>query len=168
MATKALLTYATKIFNECDLKKERVIGKIDRYESFDIALFSDLIDLDKYDYDIIEKINSADNGFSMGWHIDGAKVIKNKKGGIIKPNHIKLGVTLYSIYYYIKKPVYTLLVYESNHDIDFTGGMLEFIDGTIVKPEKGMYVFFNSNEAHRVIKMTSGTRKNYLIKFYRK
>jgi hypothetical protein len=34
-------------------------------------------------------------------------------------------------------PTYTILFYSSTHDIDFTGGLLHFVDEEIVKPHKG-------------------------------
>jgi hypothetical protein len=102
----------------------------------------------------------------MNWHIDNAMIIKNKK-----ENKSLTGYELsnkYTLQYFIKKPVLTLIVYESDYNIDFTGGILEFIDGETVKPYRGTYILFDSNEAHKVSKILSGVRNNYLVKFYKK
>lgn len=166
MSCNALLSYAKKIFEIYNLKKERIIGQIADYTNFDIELFSEIIPLDKYDYEIIKKENSE--GFYMNWHLDNALVVKNKKDNMEnKSNGISIS-DRHTLYYFIKKPIYTLIVYESNHETDFTGGTLEFIDGFVVKPKKGLYVFFNSNEVHRVNRILSGSRINYLVKFYQK
>ncbi len=171
MSEKALLSYAKTMFDEHDLKKERIIGKIENYQHFDIELFSGIIPFDKYDYEIIKKENVE--GFYMNWHLDNALVVKNKRvgsnpsNGDIKSNGLAISER-HTLHYFIKKPVYTLIVYESEHDIDFTGGTLEFIDGLIIKPKKGLYVFFNSSEVHRVNRILSGSRINYLVKFYSK
>jgi hypothetical protein len=166
MSTNALLSYARSMFNTYNLKKERRIGQIENYVNFDIELFADIINLCDYDYEIIKKTNIE--GFYMNWHLDNALVIKNKKNDLSK-KYDSLNISeRHTLHYYIKKPIYTLIVYESDYGIDFTGGTLEFIDGIVVKPKKGTYVFFNSNEAHRVNKILSGSRINYLIKFYQK
>lgn len=168
MSSIALLAYAKNMFDIYNLKNERIIGYIDDYESFDINYFSSIIKLDNYNYEISKKTNTE--GFYMNWHLDNALVIKNKKNSNkspILPEQIDIS-DRHRLHYFIKKPIYTLIVYESDYLIDFTGGTLEFIDGYIVKPKKGLYIFFNSNEVHRVNKILSGSRINYLIKFYKK
>ena len=163
MSYDALLSYARSIFDKCDLEKERIIGQIENYEKFDIFYFSGIIPLENYVYEIIKKENVE--GFFMNWHLDNALVVKNKKGMTNTSTGIPISER-HTLHYFVKKPVYTLIVYESNHDEDFRGGTLEFIDGVVVKPKKGLYVFFNSNEVHRVNRILSGTRVNYLVKFY--
>ena len=95
------------------------------------------------------------------------RVIKNKKNTEKKSEGLSIS-DRHTLLYYIKKPIYTLIVYDSDYGVDFTGGTLEFIDGLIIKPKKGLYVFFNSNEVHRVNRILSGSRINYLVKFYLK
>lgn len=163
MSYIALLSYAQRMFDKYDLKKERIIGQIDNYDKFDIFYFSKIIPLDIYDYEIIKKDNGE--GFFMNWHLDNALVVKNKKDMTDTSTGISISER-HTLHYFVKKPVYTLIVYESNHDEDFRGGTLEFIDGVVIKPKKGLYVFFNSNEVHRVNRILSGTRVNYLVKFY--
>ena len=168
MSSLALLSYGKNIFDILDLKKERIIGYIDNYEHFDINLFSSIINLNNYNYEIIKKTNVE--GFYMNWHLDNALVIKNKKNkekSIICTEQINIS-DRHCLHYYITKPIYTLIVYESDYMINFTGGTLEFIDGYVLRPKKGLYVFFNSNEIHKVNKILSGTRTNYLVKFYKK
>ncbi len=164
MASTALYSYATRMFDE-NLKKQRKIGIIDEYTTFDIKLFRDVIDFDNYEYEIVKKTNTI--GFFMNWHLDNALVIKNKKTDEKNPDKVYIS-DRHTLHYYIKKPIFSLLVYESDYKKDFNGGTLEFIDGEIIKPKKGMYVLFNSNELHKVNKILSGERTNYLIKFYKK
>ncbi len=164
MASTALYSYVARMFDE-NLKKQRKIGIIDEYTTFDIKLFRDVIDFDNYDYEIVKKTNT--NGFFMNWHLDNALVVKNKKTDEKNPNKLYIS-DRHTLHYYLKKPIFSLLVYESDYKKDFYGGTLEFIDGEIIKPKKGMYVLFNSDELHKVNKILSGERTNYLIKFYKK
>ena len=64
-----------------------------------------------------------------------------------------------------QKPTYTLMVYESSYGTDFDGGTLEFVDGTIIEPKRGMYILFDSREVHRLNEIISGERNSILIKF---
>ena len=171
MASTALLSYAKIIFYTHELKKERIIGEISNYDEFYINLFSNIISFDKYDYEIVKKTNNCE--FYMNWHLDNALIVKNKKNTsniskILSDTSCISISDRHTLYYYARKPVYSLIIYESNYGIDFTGGTLEFIDGVIIKPKRGLYILFNSNEVHRVNKILSGTRVNYLVKFYEK
>lgn len=154
-----------KILKEKILLKP-VIGIIEDYKIFDINYFRNIINIDDYEYDIVKKEQST--GYKMNWHLDGANLKKHKIDIIdkyVNENNIKISEK-YILHYYIKKPIYTLIVYESNYNIDFTGGTLEFLDNIII-PYKGLYVFFDSNELHKV-NIMKGTRINYLVKFYSK
>lgn len=165
MSISALVNYAKKTFDIENFKKKRNIGIIETYAIFDVKLFADIIDLDNYDYEIVKKTNTT--GFYMNWHLDNALVIKNKKNENKSSDKIYIS-DRHTLHYYIKKPIYTLIVYESDYEKDFLGGTLEFIDGLTIKPQKGLFVLFNSNELHKVNKIISGERTNYLIKFYEK
>ena len=168
MQNSYLELYAKQIYEIYNLKENRKIGIISNYLEFKIEYLSRIINIDKYNYDIIKKEQSK--GYFMKWHFDNAKIIKHKPeliNNYIDENNIKIS-NKHILHYYIKKPIYTLIIYESDYDVDFTGGTLEFIDGTIIKPKKGLYVLFDSNELHKVNIMTSGKRINYLIKFYEK
>jgi hypothetical protein len=124
-----------------------------------------LLDINKYTYEISKK--NKTKGFYMNWHLDNSAIIKHKKSVIDNiQGQIKIS-DKHTIYYYSKKPQYTLLIYESSYNEHFTGGTLELIDGTIIYPKKNMYVFFDSNLPHKVNIITNGNRNNYLIKFYK-
>ena len=168
MGTQFLIDYAMIKYQTSNILTHRKIGMIDDYESFDIGLFSDVINFDEFDYEIIHKTNHA--GYYMKWHLDNAKLISHKEAHMDKtvgPSHIQISPK-HTIHYYLRRPVFSLIVYESTYGKDFTGGTLEFIDHTIIKPMRGQYVFFNSNELHRVNRMLSGSRSSVLVKFYPK
>ena len=57
-------------------------------------------------------------------------------------------------------------MYLSNYLLDFQGGQLEFIDGTIIKPIKGDIIIFDSREIHRVNPLKSGIRNCIVMKLY--
>ena len=146
-----------------------IFGNIIDYESFDIkhliTLFPELFRT--YDYQIISKTKTT--GYYMDWHLDDAHIISHTK------NHIKTLIghdkhipisDKHTLYYYDKKPIYSLIIYEHTFNKDFTGGTLEFYNNIIIYPKKGDYVLFNSNDLHRVNPMTSGIRSTHLIKFY--
>lgn len=165
-----LKNYSKELLIRENLKSHRNIGIIKDYNEFSIDIIRNLniINIDTYTYDIVKKINTE--GFSMKWHIDNAKIIRHKKNFVDNKNIVNQ-ITLsskYALHYHLRKPTFTLIVYESDYDKHFTGGTLEFIDNTIVYPQKGLYVFFDSREIHKVNKILSGTRINYLIKFYPK
>lgn len=120
------------------------------------------IDLDMFLFKKIEKVN--EKGFFMKWHLDDAQIINNKKE-IKYKNHIEISEKK-SIYYSNEIPTYSLIIYLSEHNLDFKGGSFEFVDKKIY-PKKNMYIFFDSREVHRVNKITGGHRHNYLIKFYK-
>ena len=104
------------------------------------------------------------SGYSMKWHIDDAQVINHKKNNNYN-EQIKISERK-SLYYPNKKPKYSLIIYGSSYGEDFKGGILEFSNGTKIKPKKNMCVLFDSNEAHYVHTVKSGIRISLLIKFY--
>jgi hypothetical protein len=168
-----LLKYAYYIFNSQHLINKRKIGILTNdfilpsYD-FDITSIKDIIDYEKYRYEIIKKENKEN--YFMDWHFDNAKIIKNKKDFI--KNKLSDNQTVisdkYTINYYLEKPVYTLIIYTCDYDKDFIGGTLEFIDGHIIYPKYGLYVLFDSRELHKVNILKKGVRTHFLIKFYNK
>jgi hypothetical protein len=139
-------------------------GFISNYSEFNIEQIKNqnIINFDLYDYVICKKINETN--FYMNWHIDDYAFIRHSKNKIVN-NKISDRI---SIYHKQIPPQYSLIIYESKYGVDFTGGELEFVDGTKIKPDYGLYVLFNSIHMHRVNKINSGTRICYLIKFYKK
>lgn len=161
-----LYLHGAKNFALLKLGEKRKIGIIENYTSFSgmTEKFKEIIDYEKFDYVICHKENTE--GFFMKWHLDDAKVIDHNKNK--SKVHDQIYITETKALYYKKKPIFSLIVYESDYNIDFTGGTLEFIDGTTIYPKKGMYVLFDSNELHKVNIIKSGIRSAYLIKFYAK
>ena len=165
-----LISYGKEILKEIEFKK--VIGYIEDYKEFDIDYFRRFIDIDDYDYEILEKTSDGVSGYFMKWHFDNASLIKHKSGFKFNvSNDDKQISTRHVLHYYLKKPIFTLIVYESEHGIDFTGGILEFVDGTCITPKCGTFVLFDSRELHRVSvchNIEDKERKLRLVKFYSK
>ena len=165
MSQSALLEYGKQFLPECanfryyfelsnnDYTIENVITQLEAHTN---------INLRNYKYKIVEKENTI--GFSMGFHLDDIAPIKTKHnlasdlGGIIIANK-------YRLYHKDQLPIYSAIIYLSEHEEDFTGGEFEFIDQQII-PKKNWILFFSSKEVHRVLPIKSGIRKNILIKFY--
>lgn len=161
--TSYLLDYCKNIFEKENLKSYR---KINIINDFTIDNLKDIINIDEYNYDIIKKENIK--GYYMNWHLDNAKVMNHKKNFIGKTYNQQPISDRHAIYYYLKKPDFSLIIYNSTYNKDFTGGTLEFIDGLKIYPDKGLYILFDSREIHKVNKIKSGIRNSYLIKFYKK
>lgn len=125
----------------------------------DMTYLSSLVDKDitKWKRKEIVKVNKK--GFKMNKHIDDVSIYKNSKGHQIKYDKPKY--TLYSK----KAPIYTMILYMSDSEIDFKGGEFCFIDEEI-KPRKGLGIFFESKEVHEVKEIKEGIRKCKVIKFY--
>jgi hypothetical protein len=134
----------------------------------DLALKNKILEeynLHNFDKKIITKhyeINSLD---SMKWHIDDCAIFRHKKDYEPCSNSIKLNHK-YSIYF-TNPPIYTIIIYLSSHNLDFTGGEFSFLDKVII-PQKFKVIFFDSREIHKVNKITSGIRSCILVKLYKK
>ena len=158
-----VLNYGKNLIESTNLKDERKYGFINiDYESFEIQDLNSIIDCTNYNIYFMKKENSV--GFYMNWHIDDAQIVKRKNG---LDGQIKISEKHY-LHYNKNKPKYTIIIYGSDYNIDFEGGLLEFADGTVIEPKKNYYILFNSDELHKVHKITKGTRKNILIKLYEK
>ena len=158
-----VLNYGKNLIESTNLKCERRYGIINiDYESFEIEDINSIIDCTNYNIYFMKKENGV--GFFMNWHIDDAQIIKRKNG---LDGQIKISEKHY-LHYNKNKPKYTIIIYGSDYNIDFEGGLLEFADGSIIEPKKNYYILFNSDELHKVHKITKGIRKNILIKLYEK
>lgn len=115
-------------------------------------------ELDGYLLKVIER--NSDTGFEMGWHQDDVAFYRNSKRHC--EEHKKDDIKPFCKE---KKPIYTMILYYSTQNIDFTGGEFCFIDLRI-KPEKGLGILFDSREIHRVLRVRSGERKSKILKFY--
>ena len=179
--------------DDSNILLQRHISVINDFESFNLKVLNRIIDtisckfkhinLESMHYKIISRNNTT--GYSMKWHIDDGQIIDNilEKQEIMNQvplqtgcehspsqykdstNYIKISDNK-SIFYKDIRPKYSLLYYESNYGNDFNGGKLEFADDTIVEPKKGMFIFFDSREVHKVSEIISGQRINTLVKFY--
>lgn len=123
------------------------------------------IDLQPYNYSII--FRKTEKGYYHNWHLDGRRVFKNRKGIVCPsdPNNTSEYI-LHNILETI--PKYSLLYYNSNYNIDFTGGTIEFINNKIIQPKKNLCILFDSNLGHRVNNQNSGIRECILILFFEK
>jgi len=139
-----------KILEEHDLSSKRIIGEIENYDGFSNNLLSKIINTIPHfclhDVTYYLKRITREKGFYMDWSVDDAII------------------TNLSIH---QPPIYSLVVYESNYGNDFHGGTLEFVDGTIIEPKRGMYVLFDSREVNRVNEITDGVMDIILITFYK-
>jgi hypothetical protein len=108
------------------------------------------INLDKYQYDYNER--TTNSGYKMGYHRDNYMLRKFNKQYIFIPFDKN------------KLPIYTLLWY---NECDCKGGSIEFLSNIIYKPVKNMFIFFDSNEIHRVNEQLSGKRCVLIYKFYK-
>jgi hypothetical protein len=102
-------------------------------------------------------------GFNMKWHCDDCSIWKHKEGFQPAKNNVKL-TDKYSLYH-TKLPRYSMVIYLSTYNKDFTGGEFNFVDKQI-QPEKYKVIFFDSREIHKVDKIKDGIRKTILVKFY--
>ena len=115
------------------------------------------IDLSQYETKITDRTNT--DNFKLGFHKDGYRLDefdkKRKKSDTYKWRCIS-----------DNPPIFSCLTYLNDFNIDFKGGTLEFIDGQLIKPKKGLFIFFNSKDIHRVNRLISGERKNKFLTFH--
>ena len=104
-------------------------------------------------------------GFFMKLHRDDYHVdyYKFKKG--VRDDSLWIPI------YQEKRPVKTVILYRSTQYVDFIGGNLRFFDGEMVRPEKDLYIIFDSNDPHEVTlqvykKELKNERHTIIIKYY--
>lgn len=140
-----------------DITEENCLDKINQLN---------LIDFEKYEIVSCRKEHTI--GYFMKWHLDDAQFLKHNLN--FKDQHNKQEIIhgKHCVYYPSRKPVYTAIVYFSNHGDDFNGGEFVFADGTKIKPSYGMCIIFDSREVHCVSRILKGNRICILHKFYDK
>lgn len=116
--------------------------------------------------DMLERNFDSVDYTDLKWHIDDVQVVDRK---IIYKNHerywnIKGNKYLYSSSGTI--PLYTCVLYFSDFGVDFMGGEFRFVDGTSIKPSRGMGIAFDSREVHMVTPVKSGHRESMVVKLY--
>ena len=161
-----LKSYGLRLIeNNPSILESRKVGFLDKqFYNINSIIDLDLVDLDVYRFQVVKKVHS--NDYSMKWHLDDAQIISHKKDAEVKDQEFISKKK--SIHYNNDPPEYSMIIYDSEYDVDFKGGILEFCDGFKVYPKKNMYVFFDSRLVHMVHKMIEGVRVNFLIKFYKK
>ena len=119
-------------------------------------------------FEIVFRNHTASDNYSMKWHYDNKQLIKHKISNLQKIHSLQIismdDKYIYGLY--CKNPIrYTIIIYLDTYNIDFTGGEFHFHD-EIVHPEKGMLLFFHSNELHKVAPLTGGKRRAIVVKIY--
>ena len=114
-------------------------------------------------YKIVNR--KTETGYYQNWHLDGRRVFENRPGinCPTDPSNQSQFI-LHNILNPI--PKYSILYYNSEYNIDFNGGTIEFINNVIIRPKKNMCIFFDSNLGHRVNLQTSGVRECTIILFF--
>lgn len=181
---KIFLEYSKKIFNDEQLVKYRIFTNISHHEWFKILLDNpfdiqnkyleeniklEFPDFNDYEFEIVYRYNQ-NNNYNIKWHIDNCVFQKHPIKNIELLHDLQIisrdEKYVYCIWKYNKVPKYTIIMYLSNYLLDFQGGQLEFIDGTIIKPRKGDIIIFDSREIHRVNLLKSGIRNCIVMKLY--
>ena len=184
---KVFIEYSKKIFNDEQLIKYRKLINVSDNEWFKFIVDSSLFDiqnlnkymednikiifsdLNNYHFEIVYRYND-NNNYNMKWHIDNCIFQKHPIKNIELLHDLEIiskdEKYVYCLWKYNKVPKYTVIIYLSNYLIDFHGGELEFIDGTLIKPRKGDIIIFDSREIHRVNPLKSGIRNCIVMKLY--
>jgi hypothetical protein len=180
MAQKALFDYGSKTVRE--YKSKRILTNLSHLNlsiedlndsiKFIKSLISAIknkynLDLSNYLVVAVRKENSKDS--SMKWHIDDCCLFRHTKTHNL--TELKNNIIIdsnFALYKYYKDkplPIYSLVIYLSTYQKDFTGGEFCFVD-QIIKPIIGDIVLFDSREVHKVNTVLSGNRTSILLKFY--
>jgi len=117
-------------------------------------------------YEIVFRNHTASDNYSMKWHYDNKQLIKHKIPDMQKIHSLQIismdDKYIYGLY--CKNPIqYTIIIYLDSYNIDFEGGEFHFHD-EIIYPERGLLLFFNSNELHKVTPLTGGKRRAIVVK----
>ena len=120
-------------------------------------------------YEIVFRNHTASDRYSMNWHYDNNQLIKHKISNLQKIHSLKIismdDKFVYGLY--CKNPIqFTIIIYLDTYNIDFEGGEFHFHD-EVVHPEKGMLLFFNADELHKVTPLTRGKRRAIVVKIRR-
>jgi len=117
-------------------------------------------------YEIVFRNHTENDKYYMNWHYDNKKLIKHKISNLNKIHNLQIvsidDKFIYGLY--CKNPIHsTIIIYLDNYKVDFEGGEFYFHD-EIIYPKRGMLLFFNSNELHKVAPLTKGKRRAIIIK----
>jgi len=164
-----LQEYGKSILTD-EIRNIRKVGFIENYEKIDNKILVKIVneiglfDLNEVTYYLKQKQHVK--GDEMKWHADDGIVSRVPENNDYEGTYISHNKML--VYPGNEdRPLYTLIVYGSDYGQDFNGGELVFSDDMRIKPRRGMYVFFDSREIHKLETVKSGRRNSTLIKFYR-
>jgi hypothetical protein len=120
-------------------------------------------------YEIVFRNHTEADKYSMNWHYDNKQLIKHKLSNLQKIHSLQIismdDKFVYGLY--CKNPIqFTIIIYLDTYNIDFEGGEFHFHD-EVVHPEKGMLLFFNADELHKVTPLTRGKRRAIVVKVLR-
>lgn len=139
------------------------------YIKYNLSYLLDLLDLNfliNLNYDIIYR-NNNNNNYELNWHLDDKKLIIQKISNLNKLHNldiIHINKNIYALYSN-RITLYTIIIYLDTFNINFRGGKIEFID-QILEPYRGMILFFDSRDIHKITKLNKGIRRCIVIKFY--
>jgi len=107
--------------------------------------------IDLKQYEKIEVERNTKKGYKLSFHKDHYMIRKFK--------------TKYKFIQFDKDPpvLYTLIWYK---EVECSGAEFVFYPNKIIKPERNMFIFFDSNQLHKVNLQRDGTRKIIIYKFY--
>jgi hypothetical protein len=119
-------------------------------------------------YEIVFRNHTAADNYSMNWHYDNKQLIKHKLSNLQKIHSLQI-ISIDDKYVYglyCKNPIqFTIIIYLDTYNIDFKGGEFHFYD-EVVYPERGMLLFFNVDNLHRVTPLTGGKRRAIVVKIF--
>ena len=119
-------------------------------------------------YEIVFRNHTESDKYSMNWHYDNKQLIKHKISNLQKIHSLQIvnidDKYIYGLY--CKNPIhFTIIIYLDAYNIDFEGGEFHFHD-QIVYPEKGMLLYFDANDLHKVSPLTCGKRRAIIVKIF--
>jgi 2OG-Fe(II) oxygenase superfamily len=119
-------------------------------------------------YEIVFRNHTASDKYFMNWHYDNKQLIKHKLSNLQKIHSLQIvnmdDKYIYGLY--CKNPIhFTIIIYLDTYNIDFEGGEFHFHD-QIVYPEKGMLLYFDANDLHKVAPLTGGKRRAIIVKIF--
>ena len=152
-------------------------------EAFGESFIDRITDFPVSHIDMLERNFDSVDYTDLKWHIDDVQVVDRK---IIYKNQERYWNIKGNKYLYSSTgtglcprrrsghqrcpsgmiPLYTCVLYFSDFGHDFTGGEFRFVDGTSIKPQRGMGICFDSREVHMVTPVKSGHRESMVVKLY--
>jgi len=163
-----LKNFGIEMINKYELKNKRIIFNFETSNYIDIC--EKIINKKIIKYKMINRVfNNNTNLKELKYHIDDCQLVTLKQTPIFNQNkYIKITSNKYL---FINNemnqiPLFTVIFYLSDYNIDFSGGIFIFADGTKIYPQKNLGILFDGREVHMVTPITHGSRKSTIIKIY--